>query len=154
MLSPVYGASFCNAESYPNADRIKELADSMKEIGLLNPITVRRTVIRDRGISSDGFQVVSGKHRLEAAILLGWKEIEANIVELDDLRAELAMIDENIIRQEIKGALRERALRRRKAIYEALHPETRAGVAGAIASNKAQGNATPEIWRCVRLLRP
>ena len=31
------------------------------------------------------------------------------------------------------------AIARRKAIYEELHPETVAGVAGAIASNEAQG---------------
>jgi hypothetical protein len=33
---------------------------------------------------------------------------------------------------------------RRKEIYEALHPETKRGTAGAIASNKAQGNATAD----------
>jgi hypothetical protein len=35
--------------------------------------------------------------------------------------------------------------RRRKEIYEAIHPETRAHVAGAHASNKAQGNASAKL---------
>jgi len=67
-------------------------------------------------------------------------EIEANVVKLDSLHAELATIDENLVRNELTALERGEQLARRKQIYEALHPEARKGTAGAVASNKAQGN--------------
>lgn len=68
---------------------IQKMADSIAEVGLLSPITVdaRHTLI-------------AGLHRLEAAKLLGWVEIECNVADLDGLQAELAEIDENFIRKD------------------------------------------------------
>lgn len=48
-------------------------------------------------------------------------------------------LDENRIRHDLHFIDRGDHLKRRKWIYEQLHPETMAKVAGAIASNKAQG---------------
>ncbi len=46
---------------------------------------------------------------------------------MDDLHAELAEIDENLIRCQLTPAQEASAIFRRKAIYEALHPETKHG---------------------------
>ncbi|MFZ0209646.1 MAG: hypothetical protein WAL59_26645, partial [Roseiarcus sp.] len=62
----------------------------------------------------------------------------------DDLHAELAEIDENLMRAELSQAQETAAITRRKAIYEELHPGARQHVAGAIASNKSQGNASAD----------
>lgn len=94
---------------------VKALADSMEEIGLLNPITVRR--------DGPGYVLVAGLHRLEAAKALDWLEIEAVVVDLTDLEAELAEIDENLIRHDLTVLERSEQLARRKAVYEELHPE-------------------------------
>jgi ParB family transcriptional regulator, chromosome partitioning protein len=118
-------------------ERVAELATSIRAVGLLNPITVRPGSLY--AVAGEGFLIVSGRHRYEAMKKLGWAEIPCNVIELDDLRAELASLDENIVRQQIKGVALSRILARRKEIYEALNPETRAGVAGAVASNRAQG---------------
>ena len=93
-------------------ERVRELAESIRELGLLQPI----------GIQGDG-TLVFGWHRLEACKLLGWDEIEATVVSAEDaLRAELAEIDENLIRNELTALERAEHLARRKELYEQLYP--------------------------------
>ncbi len=107
---------------------IEDLARSIRELGLFHPIVV----------TSDRV-LVAGLHRLRACEALGWEEIPAVVVTLSELDAELAEIDENLCRAELDAQERAEQTARRKAIYEAKHPETRRGVAGAKASNAAQG---------------
>jgi ParB family chromosome partitioning protein len=94
---------------------IQSLADSIKEIGLINPIFI-----------TTNYRLIAGLHRLEACKLLGWKEIPAIITDLKGLRAELAEIDENLIRNDLTVLERAEELKRRKKIYETLYPETMA----------------------------
>jgi hypothetical protein len=51
----------------------------------------------------------------------------------------------DICRADLSPADRAKATRRRKEIYEEMHPETRAHVAGAHGSNRSQGNASANI---------
>ena len=95
---------------------IKDLAKSISEIGLLNPITV-----------APDHTLIAGLHRLEAATLLGWTEIECTVSDLSGLRAELAEIDENFMRVNLSPIEFGDLLLRRKEIYEELHPETKNG---------------------------
>lgn len=69
----------------------------------------------------------------------GWEPIPAIVVEMDDLTAEIASIDENLRRAELTPAERAWANERRKVIYEKLHPETTAGAIRAAGMNRAQG---------------
>lgn len=105
---------------------VAQLCDSIQQVGLLNPITVTECGV-----------LVAGLHRLEACRELGWAEIKCNVIREDE--AELAEIDENLIRNELNTMERGELLARRKAIYEERNPETKAGTAGANASNAAQG---------------
>lgn len=93
---------------------VEALAESIQEVGLLNPITLTMD-----------YRLIAGYHRLEACKRLGWGEIEANVRDLDGLRGELAEIDENLIRNELTALERGEELARRKEIYEAIHPETK-----------------------------
>jgi ParB-like chromosome segregation protein Spo0J len=102
-----------------DASTVAALAESMKEIGLLNPVRVRAT--------DPGFELCAGNHRYEAAVSLGWSEIDAIVEEFDDLDAELVMIDENLCRAELSAADRAQYTARRKAIYLEKHPETAHG---------------------------
>lgn len=104
---------------------IEELANSIKELGLLNPIT----------ITSD-FALVAGYHRYLACKSLGWKEIPTVTIHVDGLRVELAEIDENLIRNELSEIDRGENLVRRKEIYEALYPQTKHGASGGWHNNK------------------
>jgi len=72
-------------------------------------------------------RLVDGRLRLEAAKLLGWTEIEVRVVDLDELRTELASIDANIEVQPLTSLELGEALARRKQIYEALNPSVRYG---------------------------
>ena len=97
-------------------DEVQELADSMKELGLLTAITV-----------GDDYVLIAGLHRLEAAKLLGWTEIECIVLDLKGIQAEMAEIDENLVRRNISTIQFGDLLLRRKKLYEELHPETRNG---------------------------
>lgn len=99
-----------------DAVHMGELADSIRELGLLNPVTIDREN-----------HLIAGLHRLEAAKALGWTEIECTVSSLGGLQAELAEIDENIVRSDISALEYGEILLRRKEIYETLHPETKHG---------------------------
>jgi hypothetical protein len=66
-------------------------------------------------------------HRVKAFRHLGRQTIPAMILDVDDLHAELMLIDENLCRNDLTPAERASAQARRKAIYQQLHPETRHG---------------------------
>lgn len=102
---------------------ISALAESIAETGLMNPLTVRP-------LADDRFEIIAGSHRFTACDLLEWPEIPCHVVVLDDTLAELAMIDENLCRAELKGALRDQQTARRKVIYERLYPDSRHGTPG------------------------
>jgi ParB-like chromosome segregation protein Spo0J len=92
---------------------VDELTESMgSPRGLLHPVIVRP--------SGDGFVLVAGWHRLEAARKLGWDSIHALVLDGADADyALLAEIDENLIRADLSPAERAMHLARRKELYEA-----------------------------------
>ncbi len=104
--------------------KVAELAESIAQVGLLQPI----------GVRPDG-TLVYGYHRLEACKQLGWTKIPAVVVDGDDLHAELAEISENLIRNELTLLERAEHLARMRAVYEQLYPNAR-GV-GRPAKNSA-----------------
>lgn len=121
-----------------NPDTVIGLTDSIGAVGLINPIRVRQT--------GDRWEVIAGVHRLEACKALGLVEVTCDVVEDDDLRAELAMIDENLCRAELTPSDRARQTARRKAIYEELYPEAAHGKAtkesGQVVHSFAEATAT------------
>lgn len=114
--------------------KVQELTESIKRIGLLQPIII--------GLDN---RLTAGLHRLEACKLLGWQEIDCTIKEYDELDAELAEIDENLIRAELTVLERAEHLLERKELYEARWPETKAGVAGGKAGGRGREKIASEI---------
>lgn len=104
--------------------KVRQLADSILEIGLLNPVTVCA--------AGSEFTLVAGRHRLEAAKVMDWREIPATVVTLDDADRHLAEIDENLIRNDLSDLERSEHLAARKGWYEAKHP-------GSVNPNKRGG---------------
>ena len=79
-----------------NEEKIKGLSLSIKQHGIIQPITVRR-------IDNDKFQLISGERRFRASKLIGNKTIPAFIRDTDDKNLlELALI-ENIQRENLNS---------------------------------------------------
>jgi ParB family chromosome partitioning protein len=75
---------------------LEELADSIKEIGIIQPITLRK-------ISDDSYQIIAGERRYRASQLAGLATITAYIRTADDENVmEMALI-ENIQREDLNS---------------------------------------------------
>ena len=104
------------------------LVQSIKGIGLQVPIIVR--AINGGEETSKKYEILAGHHRYAACSKLKMRTIPCIIRAVDDLRAELITIDENLCRENLTPAQEAKAIARRKEIYEALHPETKRGAVG------------------------
>lgn len=120
-----------------DAAQVAALADSIAEVGLLNPITVYACEIVFNGQRREGFGLVAGAHRLEAVKRLGWDEIPAVVVDLDENQRIIAECDENLCGTKLSPAEVAMFTAKRKAAYEALHPET------VREATLKRGDATP-----------
>jgi ParB family chromosome partitioning protein len=76
-------------------EKIKELADSIKSQGILEPITVRFN--REKG----KYIIVTGERRYRAAIIAGLKQIPCLIRELTDQQALICQLIENVQREDL-----------------------------------------------------
>ncbi|MCC9604273.1 ParB/RepB/Spo0J family partition protein [Blastopirellula sp. JC732] len=78
-----------------NDDEIAELAQSLQQHDMLQPIAVRMVEGR--------YQLISGERRLRAAIVAGWDEVPVRVFEADDQTvAELAIV-ENLQRKDLNA---------------------------------------------------
>jgi ParB family chromosome partitioning protein len=75
------------------AEELAELQASLAASGLLQPITVRA--------AEPGFELIAGERRLRAATGLGWTEISAIVVTLDDEAALTLALVENLQRADL-----------------------------------------------------
>lgn len=107
--------------------QVEALVNSIADVGLLNPITVYPRSVVVGGISTDGYGLIAGAHRLEACKRLGLAEIDVHITELSELERQIAECDENLCASSLTPAERAMFTARRKEAYEALHPETKNG---------------------------
>jgi ParB family chromosome partitioning protein len=83
---------------------LDELMASLKEQGLLQPITVRAR--------TNGFELVAGERRLRAAKELGWTDIEALVVDATDQQMLEWAVIENLQRASLNPVETARSFRR------------------------------------------
>ena len=75
-------------------EALADLADSIRQHGVIQPLTVRR-------LSSGYYQIIAGERRWRAAKLAGLSEVPAVIIEADDRKVmELGLI-ENLQREDL-----------------------------------------------------
>jgi phage N-6-adenine-methyltransferase len=83
-------------KSPPDRERVARLANSFEAVGQLQPIRV-----------SSGNRLIFGLHRLEAAKVLGWTTIDAEIVEAEEIDQRLMEISENLHRADLTALERD-----------------------------------------------
>lgn len=92
-ISQVESCSSQPRKSFPE-DTLQDLADSIREHGIIQPLTVRK-------LASGYYQIIAGERRWRAARLAGLREVPVVVMEADDRKAaELAMI-ENLQREDL-----------------------------------------------------
>jgi ParB family chromosome partitioning protein len=74
---------------------IRELADSLKEHGMIQPLVVRR--------HGERYQLIAGERRLRAAIKAGWQHVPTQVREADDRQMSEVAIVENLQRKDLNA---------------------------------------------------
>ena len=77
-----------------NHDALKELSESIRQYGIIQPITVRKT-------REGTYELIAGERRLRAATLAGLLKIPAIIIEMEDEDSAIVALVENIQRQNL-----------------------------------------------------
>ena len=93
---PISQVESCSAQprKYFDEAALAELAASIQEHGIIQPLTVRK-------LASGYYQIIAGERRWRAARLAGLSEVPVIVIEADDRKAaELAMI-ENLQREDL-----------------------------------------------------
>jgi len=97
-------------------EALQELADSIKEQGIIQPIVVRP---RNAG----GYEIIAGERRWRASQLAGLSEVPAVIKELDDKTAAAVSLIENIQREDLNPLEESRALQRLIDEFDMTHQQ-------------------------------
>lgn len=120
---------------YFNEQALQELADSIAQYGLIQPITARK-------LNNGYYQIIAGERRWRASRLAGLKEIPVRIIEADDRRtAELALV-ENLQREDLNPIEEAKGYKTLMEDFGLTQEETA----------KSVGRSRPAITNALRLL--
>jgi ParB family transcriptional regulator, chromosome partitioning protein len=126
--------------AFPEA-AIRELADSIRSSGLLQPILVRRV---------DGkYQVVAGERRLRAAKLAGLQAVPAVVRDLGDRESLELAVTENVMREELNPIEVARAYCSLQERFQLGHDE----IAARIGVNRSTVSNTLRLLRLPQQLQ-
>ena len=95
LYLPISQVESCAGQPRKHFDdaALADLADSIREHGIIQPLTVRK-------LASGYYQIIAGERRWRAARMAGLSEVPAIVIEADDRKAmELALI-ENLQRED------------------------------------------------------
>ena len=74
-------------------EALEELADSIRQHGILQPLSVRRGAV--------GYELIAGERRLRAAQMAGLTEIPCIVMNMDEQESSIAAMIENLQRQDL-----------------------------------------------------
>ena len=96
LYLPISQVESCSSQPRKifDPEALADLADSIREHGIIQPLTVRK-------LQSGYYQIIAGERRWRAARMAGLTQVPAIVIEADDRKAmELAMI-ENLQREDL-----------------------------------------------------
>ena len=111
-------------------DALADLADSIREHGIIQPLTVRK-------LQSGYYQIIAGERRWRAARMAGLDQVPAIVIEADDRKAmKLAMI-ENLQREDLNPIEEAEGYRQLMEQYNLTQEETaqRVGKSRSVVAN-------------------
>ena len=124
---------------------LQELADSIAQYGLIQPITVRK-------LDSGYYQIIAGERRWRAARIAGLTEVPVRVLEADDRRtAELALV-ENLQREDLNPIEEARGFRALMTEYGLTQEDAARSVGKsrpAVANAMRLLSLTPEVLELV-----
>lgn len=108
---------------------LQELAESIKEKGILQPILVRP--------KNGKFEIIAGERRYQAVKLLGFSKIPAIVLEIDDQEAYEISLIENLQREDLNPIEKAKAFQNYLNTYKVTHEELakRIGISRAEVTN-------------------
>lgn len=106
-------------------DTLQELADSIKQEGVLQPISVRPLVGHASGAR---YEIIAGERRWRAAQLAGIGRIPAIVRDVDDEQAAAIALIENLQREDLNPLEEARGLQRLIEEFDLTHQETATAV--------------------------
>lgn len=126
---------------------VKRLADSIDEIGLRHPITVRR--------KGDRYILVAGLHRLEACRKLGREHVPAIICTMTNAEARMWEIAENLHRADLSKQERADQIAEWVKLRETVSREVRGKPGrpegGVAAASRELGEAETNVRQAVKI---
>ena len=124
---------------------LQELADSIAQYGLIQPITVRK-------LDSGYYQIIAGERRWRAARIAGLTEVPVRVLDADDRRtAELALV-ENLQREDLNPIEEARGFRALMTEYGLTQEDAARSVGKsrpAVANAMRLLSLTPEVLELV-----
>jgi len=126
-------------------ETLQELADSLRQYGMIQPITVRK-------LDSGYYQIIAGERRWRAARLAGLSDVPIRVIEADDKRAmELALV-ENLQREDLNAIEEAKGYRTLIEEYGMTQEEASHSIGksrSAIANSLRLLNLTPPVMAMV-----
>ena len=120
---------------YFDEEALQELAESIAQFGLIQPIVVRK-------LPSGYYQIIAGERRWRASRMAGLSEVPVRVIEADDVRtAQLALV-ENLQREDLNPIEEAKGYKALIEIYGLTQEE----------AAKSVGKSRPAITNSMRLL--
>ena len=115
-------------------DSLQELAESIKQHGLIQPLVLRKL--------GNKFEIIAGERRYKAANMIGLKQVPSIVMELDDATSAEIALAENIQRKDLTAVEKAKSYKQILSLGQMTQEELA----------KKMGKSQPAVSNTLRLL--